>query len=187
MPLGVTVMIPSFDAPGEPAGCASMVPVLELFTKAKLTSGSVVHVFAVTEKFLMERSFELGFVLQFFLPKSPFEIVTSLVTRWPFVVSVGISPQTPTTDGVKTFFAPDAHVEARPDGPFPIYMNPYAEPGMKGGADIRVLAVQDPRINSYTWNAPPALPAARNQPPAVVVPSRPTREPAARERRHTGR
>jgi len=37
-----------------------------------------------------------------------------------------------TTEGIKSFFAPDAHVEARVDGPFEIYFNPLAQPGMKG-------------------------------------------------------
>ena len=34
-----------------------------------------------------------------------------------------------TSEGIKSFFAPDARVEARPDGPFEIYFNPYAPPG----------------------------------------------------------
>jgi uncharacterized protein YndB with AHSA1/START domain len=74
-----------------------------------------------------------------------------------------------TSEGIKTFFAPDAHVEARPDGPFQIYMNPYAEPGMKGADDMRVLAVQPMKMLSYTWNAPPSLPEARKQRTAVIL------------------
>ena len=74
-----------------------------------------------------------------------------------------------TTDGIKTFFAPDANVEARPDGPFQIYMNPYAEPGMKGADDMHVLAVQRFQMLSYTWNAPPSLPEARKQRTVVIV------------------
>ena len=37
-----------------------------------------------------------------------------------------------TTEGIKTFFAPDAHVEARPDGPFEIYINPVCRAGDEG-------------------------------------------------------
>jgi uncharacterized protein YndB with AHSA1/START domain len=74
-----------------------------------------------------------------------------------------------TTAGVKTFFAPDALVEARPDGPFQIYINPYAAPGMKGADDMRVLGVQDRKMISYTWNAPPSLPEARAQRTVVIV------------------
>ncbi len=81
-----------------------------------------------------------------------------------------------TTEGVKTFFAPDARVEARPGGPFEIYMNPYAESGMKGADDMRVLAVQDRRMISYTWNAPPSLPEARKQHTVMIVRFKPAGE-----------
>ena len=74
-----------------------------------------------------------------------------------------------TTDGVKSFFAPDAKVEARSGGPFEIYMNPYAEPGLKGADDMRVLAVQPPTMISFTWNAPPHQPEIRAQRTMVIV------------------
>jgi uncharacterized protein YndB with AHSA1/START domain len=74
-----------------------------------------------------------------------------------------------TTEGIKTFFAPDAKVDARPDGPFEIYINPYAEPGMKGADGMRFLAVQPQKMLSYTWNAPPSLPEARRQRTVVIV------------------
>src|SRR5215467_9927392 len=66
-----------------------------------------------------------------------------------------------TTEGIKTFFAPDAHVEARVDGPFEIYINPLAPPGMKGADNMRFLAIQDRKMLTFTWNAPPSLPEAR--------------------------
>ena len=74
-----------------------------------------------------------------------------------------------TSEGIATFFAPEARVEARPDGPFEIYMNPYAQPGMKGADDMRVLGVQANRMISFTWNAPPHLPEARAQRTFVTV------------------
>jgi uncharacterized protein YndB with AHSA1/START domain len=74
-----------------------------------------------------------------------------------------------TTEGIKSFFAPDARIEARPDGPFEVYMNPFAQPGMKGADDMRVLGVQDRKMISYTWNAPPHLAEARAQRTVVIV------------------
>lgn len=74
-----------------------------------------------------------------------------------------------TSDGIKTFFAPDAIVEARVGGPFAIYIDPFAPPGMKGADDMVFLAVQDKRMLSFTWNAPPSLPEARKQRTVVVV------------------
>ena len=74
-----------------------------------------------------------------------------------------------TSEGIKTFFAPDARVEARPGGPFEIYINPYAAPGLRGADDMRFLAVQPMRMISFTWNAPPHLAEARAQRTSVVV------------------
>ena len=81
-----------------------------------------------------------------------------------------------TSEGIKTFFAPDARVEARVDGPFEIYMNPFAPPGMKGADDMRILALQPQRMLSFTWNAPPHLPEARAQRTYVTVRMKPATE-----------
>jgi uncharacterized protein YndB with AHSA1/START domain len=78
-----------------------------------------------------------------------------------------------TREGIRTFFAPDANVDARSDGPFEIYMNPYAAPGTRGADDMRFLAVQPPRMLSFTWNAPPYYPEIRSQRTLVVVRLRP--------------
>ena len=74
-----------------------------------------------------------------------------------------------TSEGIKTFFAPDARVEARPGGPFEIFFNPYAKPGLKGADGMVVLAVQEKRMLSFTWNSPPHLPEVRGQHTAVTV------------------
>jgi uncharacterized protein YndB with AHSA1/START domain len=74
-----------------------------------------------------------------------------------------------TTEGVKSFLAPDAHVEARVLGPFRIYFNPFAPAGQKGEDDGMFLALQDRRMLSFTWSAPPHLPEARAQRTYVTV------------------
>jgi uncharacterized protein YndB with AHSA1/START domain len=74
-----------------------------------------------------------------------------------------------TTQGIKSFFAPDARVEARAGGPFEIYFNPYAPPGSKGADDMRFLALQPQKMLSFTWNAPPYFPEVRGQRTSVVV------------------
>ena len=74
-----------------------------------------------------------------------------------------------TTEGVKTFFAPDANVQLRVDGPFEIYMNPFAESGMKGADGMRIIAFQDKKMLVFTWNAPPSLPEVRKQRTVVIV------------------
>jgi len=74
-----------------------------------------------------------------------------------------------TSEGITSFFAPEAIVEAKPGGAFFIHMNPYGEPGMKGADDMRVLGVQENRMLSFTWNAPPHLPETRKQRTVVIV------------------
>ena len=74
-----------------------------------------------------------------------------------------------TSAGIKTFFAPDAKIEARVDGPFQVYMNPLAAPGAKGADDMVILALQPPTMLSFTWNAPPHLAEVRKQRTYVTV------------------
>lgn len=78
-----------------------------------------------------------------------------------------------TSEGVRSFFAPDADIDARPGGAFHVYFDPLAQPGLKGADDERVLAVQAPTMISFTWNAPPHLAEARGQHTAVIVRLRP--------------
>lgn len=74
-----------------------------------------------------------------------------------------------TSDGIVEFFAPEAHVDARPDGRFGIIIDPYGAPGMQGADDMRVLAVEPEKMLSFTWNAPPQLAQARQQRTVVVL------------------
>ena len=74
-----------------------------------------------------------------------------------------------TVDGIKSFFAPGARIEAKSMGLFEIHMNPYAADGLKGADDMRDLALQAPKFLSFTWNAPPHLAEARKQRTIVTV------------------
>jgi uncharacterized protein YndB with AHSA1/START domain len=81
-----------------------------------------------------------------------------------------------TNEGITSFFAPGANVEPRVGGAFHIYMNPYAAPGMKGADDMVFLALQEKKMISFTWNAPPHLPEARAQRTYVTVRMKPVGE-----------
>ncbi len=74
-----------------------------------------------------------------------------------------------TREGIISFFAPDAKIEARVGGAFQIYIDPGAPAGMKGADDMRVMALQPKQMISFDWNAPPSLPEARAQRTFVVV------------------
>jgi uncharacterized protein YndB with AHSA1/START domain len=74
-----------------------------------------------------------------------------------------------TREGITSFFAPDARIDPKPGGAFEVYINPYAAPGLKGADDMRYLALQPKRMLSFTWNAPPSLPEARQQRTVVII------------------
>lgn len=74
-----------------------------------------------------------------------------------------------TREGIVSFFAPDAEIDARPGGAFHIYMDPGGEPGLKGADTMRYLALQPKQMLSFDWNAPPHLAQARAQHTFVVV------------------
>ncbi len=73
------------------------------------------------------------------------------------------------SDGLVSFFAPEAEVDARPDGAFHVFMDPYGKPGMKGADTMQVLALEPEQMLSFTWNAPPHLPQARAQRTVVIL------------------
>ena len=92
-----------------------------------------------------------------------------------------------TREGITSFFAPDAKVDARVGGAFEVYINPLAEPGLKGADGMRFMALQPPRMLSFTWNAPPSLPEVRQQRTFVVVRLQPVGEKETRVTlHHTG-
>jgi uncharacterized protein YndB with AHSA1/START domain len=89
-----------------------------------------------------------------------------------------------TREGIVGFFAPDARIDARVGGAFQIYINPLAEPGMKGADDMRYMALQPKKMVSFDWNAPPSLPEVRGQRTFVVVRLEPAGERLTRVRLH---
>jgi len=74
-----------------------------------------------------------------------------------------------TREGIVSFFAPEAEIDARVGGAFHIFIDPLAEPGKRGADDMRFLALQPKRMLSFDWNAPPDLPEVRAQRTFVVV------------------
>lgn len=74
-----------------------------------------------------------------------------------------------TEEGVKTFFAPDAKVELRINGPYEMYFDPSAIIGQRGGEGVRILSYLPKEMLSFEWNAPPQFQAVRNIKTWVVV------------------
>lgn len=74
-----------------------------------------------------------------------------------------------TREGIVSFMAPEAEIDARVGGAFHIHFNPFGEPGRKGADDMRYMALQPPTMLSFDWNAPPHLAQIRAQRTFVVV------------------
>lgn len=67
-----------------------------------------------------------------------------------------------TTEGVTTFFGPQAKVEAVPGGPFEIYFDPNQPVGLRGSEGCKVQSIVPLKLFAFEWNAPPIIPAIRN-------------------------
>lgn len=89
-----------------------------------------------------------------------------------------------TRDGITSFFAPDAQIDARVGGAFSIHFDPFAAPGGKGADDMRFMALQPRKMLSFQWNAPPHLPEARAQRTLVIVRLEPVDTARTRVRLH---
>ena len=74
-----------------------------------------------------------------------------------------------TEEGVRTFFAPECRIELVPGGAYEMYFNLDSPVGLKGGEGCKVLAVDEPSLLSFTWNALPELPLIRDHYTHVVV------------------
>jgi uncharacterized protein YndB with AHSA1/START domain len=92
-----------------------------------------------------------------------------------------------TEPGIVSFMAPGARIELRPGGLFEVHFDPLAPAGERGADDMRILALQPKKMLSFTWNAPPSLPEARQQRTVVIVRFEPVGDKAVRVTlHHTG-
>ena len=74
-----------------------------------------------------------------------------------------------TRDGIKSFFAPDCDIDFRVLGKFDILFMPSAPPGLRGAEGNLILAIQQGKMLSFTWDAPPNFPEIRKQRTSVVI------------------
>ncbi len=74
-----------------------------------------------------------------------------------------------TGEGAKTFFAPANQIELRVAGAYEHYFNPKGEPGTRGAEGTVILAIQEEKMLSFTWDAPPQFPVIRKQRTSVVI------------------
>lgn len=74
-----------------------------------------------------------------------------------------------TRDGIKSFFAPDCDIDLRVLGKYDILFAPSAPVGLRGAEGNVLLALQEGKMLSFTWDAPPNFPEIRKQRTSVVV------------------
>ena len=67
-----------------------------------------------------------------------------------------------TVEGVRSFFAPQCTIDLRPGGAYEMYFDLDALAGLRGSEGCVVLAIEEPYMLSFTWNAPPELPRIRD-------------------------
>jgi uncharacterized protein YndB with AHSA1/START domain len=71
--------------------------------------------------------------------------------------------------GVRKFFAPACDYEFKPQGKLGIYFAPTAPKGQRGAEDNLILAIEDKKMVSFTWDAPPQFPEIRKQRTLVTI------------------
>jgi uncharacterized protein YndB with AHSA1/START domain len=74
-----------------------------------------------------------------------------------------------TPKGVKSFFAPDCRMDLKPGGQYEMLFNLDDKEGYRGGEGCVLLALEEPKMLSFTWNAPPEFPEIRQQKTHVTV------------------
>ena len=75
-----------------------------------------------------------------------------------------------TTDaGLRRWLVDDSHVGLRVGGPYEWYFLTDAPRGSQGSEGCQVIGFQAPTMLTFTWNAPPSLPEAREQRTVVLL------------------
>jgi uncharacterized protein YndB with AHSA1/START domain len=67
-----------------------------------------------------------------------------------------------TTEGIRTFLAPDGRVEGKPGGAYEVWFTPEAPAGARGCDGCTVVSVDPPKKLVFTWSYPPSLPELRD-------------------------
>jgi uncharacterized protein YndB with AHSA1/START domain len=64
-------------------------------------------------------------------------------------------------EGVRSFFAPQAHIDLRIGGVYELTFNSDENPGLRGSEGCTILSFLPHDMLSFTWNAPPEFPDIR--------------------------
>lgn len=81
-----------------------------------------------------------------------------------------------TEEGLKSFLGINSKVDLRIGGPMEFYFGPDNPYGQRGSEGCQVLSYLPDRMLSFSWNAPPTLPAARQKRTWIVITFAPVEE-----------
>jgi uncharacterized protein YndB with AHSA1/START domain len=101
----------------------------------------------------------LALALSLVLSAVPPEVVKQVEVR---AVPSDVWRAWATDKGAKTFFAPDAKIEARPGGAYELYFDPEKPPGTRGSEGCKVVSAEPLKKLVFTWNFPPSLASLRD-------------------------
>ena len=74
-----------------------------------------------------------------------------------------------TEEGIKSFFAPAAHIEPKVGGAYEIFFDPSKPAGKRGADGMRILLFEPKSALAFTWNAPEKFGPQRGQLTHVIV------------------
>ena len=74
-----------------------------------------------------------------------------------------------TESGLQGFFSSHVNVDFYPGGNFVILFDVEAPEGSQGSEGMIVLAMEEKKLLSFTWNSPPILQSLRDQMTTVII------------------
>ncbi len=80
-----------------------------------------------------------------------------------------------TTEGAKTFFAPETEIELAVGGKYELYFAPQEPVGSRGSEGCKILSYLPEEMLSFSWNNPPHLKTIRNSHTWVVITLKPVK------------
>lgn len=100
------------------------------------------------------------------MSKKLMTIVNNYDVNFEFIIKAPVSKvwsQLTTEEGIKSFFSPNFNVDFKVGGKFEILFDTSQEVGKQGSEGMVILALEEEKLLSFTWSAPPEIPTIREQ------------------------
>jgi uncharacterized protein YndB with AHSA1/START domain len=74
-----------------------------------------------------------------------------------------------THQGIEAFFCSNFKIDFEVEGRFEILFDMDQPDGLRGSEGMRILSLEEDRLFSFTWSAPPSIPEIRKQRTVVTI------------------